>query len=100
MKREEPTLPALTQAECDIVDSYLAIVDLLGRINPARNTDTYRALRAAQALVVRATTLRDTLALMHCRGETEIYSSTLGRALRVLDGNRRSERVVVPERPE
>ncbi|MDG4865804.1 hypothetical protein P8605_47405, partial [Streptomyces sp. T-3] len=64
---ELPDLPALTRAEGDVVDRYLEVVDLLGRINPARGRDTYGGLRAAQALVARAADLRDALALMHRR---------------------------------
>ncbi|MFI1393892.1 hypothetical protein [Streptomyces sp. NPDC020681] len=91
-----PPLPALTRAEGELIDSYLEVVDLLGRINPARSTHTYGALRAAQALVGRATALRDALTLMHQRGESEVHAATLTQALRVLDGERRAGRVTVP----
>lgn len=80
-----------------MIDGYLAAVDLLGRINPARTTHTYGALRAAQALVGRAAALRDALALMHDRGETELHAPTLARALRMLDGERRTARTTLPE---
>ncbi|MFI9777987.1 hypothetical protein OG698_38685 [Streptomyces sp. NBC_01003] len=93
---ELPPLPALTRAECELLDRYLEVVDLLGRINPARSDHTYGGLRAAQALVGGATALRDALTLMHQRGETELHATTLARALRVLDGERRSQRVTVP----
>ncbi|WP_338694039.1 hypothetical protein V2W30_05240 [Streptomyces sp. Q6] len=93
---EQPPLPALTRAECELVDAYLAVVNLLARINPARGDDTYRGLRAAQALVSRATALRDALTLMHQRGESEVHAATLTRALRVLDGERRTQRVTLP----
>lgn len=93
---EPPPLPALTRAEAELIDRYLDVVDLLGRINPARSGDTYRGLRAAQALVSRAAELRDALALMHQRGETELHAATLARALRTLDGDRRTARVTVP----
>ncbi|MFD8568881.1 hypothetical protein [Streptomyces sp. NPDC057694] len=93
---ELPPLPALTRAECELVDSYLAVVDLLARINPARGDDTYRGLRAAQALVSRATALRDALTLMHQRGESRVHAATLERALRVLDGERRTRAVTLP----
>ncbi|GHJ39137.1 hypothetical protein [Streptomyces sp. TS71-3] len=95
---ELPPLPALTRAEGDLIDSYLAVVDLLGRINPARPGDTYSGLRAAQALVAKAATLRDALVRMHQRGESELHAETLTRALRVLDGERRAARVAVPIR--
>ncbi|WP_086769529.1 hypothetical protein [Streptomyces bobili] len=91
-----PPLPALTRAEAELIDRYLEVADLLGRINPARHGDTYGGLRAAQALVSRATALRDALTLMHQRGESELHAPTLARALRVLDGERRTARVTVP----
>ncbi|MEU6116915.1 hypothetical protein ABZ840_20555 [Streptomyces sp. NPDC047117] len=93
---ELPPLPALTRAEGAFIDSYLQVLDLLGRINPARGNGTYQGLRAAQALVGRAADLRDALALMHERGETELHADTLTRALRVLDGERRAGLVAVP----
>ncbi|MCF3961482.1 hypothetical protein [Streptomyces fuscigenes] len=93
---ELPPLPALTRAECDVVDAYLAVVDLVARINPARVEDTYSALRAAQALPARARELREALDVMHARGESELHAGTLGRALRVLDGERRTGRVALP----
>ncbi|MBL1082919.1 hypothetical protein JK359_13150 [Streptomyces actinomycinicus] len=96
MLPELPPLPALTRAEGELIDRYLDSVDLLGRINPARQTQTYHGLRAAQALVRKATELRDALALMHQRGETELHGDTLARALRVLDGERRAARVTLP----
>ncbi|MER7515327.1 hypothetical protein [Streptomyces sp. NPDC126499] len=96
MLPELPPLPALTRAEGEFVDAYLEVVDLLGRINPSRTSHTYGALRAAQALVGRATALRDALTLMHMRGESEVHADTLARALRTLDGERRSGRVTVP----
>ncbi|QEU96477.1 hypothetical protein [Streptomyces kanamyceticus] len=91
-----PPLPALTRAEAELVDRYLEVVDLVGRINPARGELTYGGLRAAQALVSSATALRDALTLMHRRGESEVHAPTLARALRVLDGERRTRRVTVP----
>ncbi|KUL49635.1 hypothetical protein ADL22_07990 [Streptomyces sp. NRRL F-4489] len=95
---ELPPLPALTRAEGELIDRYLEALDLLGRINPARGTSTYASLRAAQALVRASAGLRDALALMHSRGESELHTETLGRALRVLDGERRARRVTVPPR--
>ena len=99
MVPELPPLPALTRSEGELVDCYLDAVDLLGRINPSRTADTYAALRAAQALVSRAVALREALTVMHMRGETEVHHATLGRALRMLDGERRAARVGVPPDP-
>ncbi|MEU4132769.1 hypothetical protein [Streptomyces wuyuanensis] len=97
---EPPPLPALTCAESEFIDCYLEVIDQVGRINPARGTHTYGALRAAQALVARATALRDALTVMHMRGESELHAVTLARALRVLDAERRVSRITVPpERP-
>ncbi|MFE7463500.1 hypothetical protein ACFU6R_05280 [Streptomyces sp. NPDC057499] len=97
--RELPPLPALTRAEGEFIDRYLDVVDQVGRINPARGSDTYGALRAAQALASHAAALRDALTLMHERGEARIHNATLARALRVLDGERRAGRVTVPPDP-
>ncbi|MFD4725685.1 hypothetical protein ACPCI1_17150 [Streptomyces seoulensis] len=96
LPEELPPLPALTRAEGELIDRYLEAADLLGRINPARHGDTYAALRAAQALARTAAALRDALALMHARGERELYGGTLAHALRVLDGERRTARVALP----
>ncbi|MFF6802164.1 hypothetical protein [Streptomyces sp. NPDC012616] len=96
MVPELPPLPALTRAEAELIDGYLDVVDMLGRINPAHHGDTYRGLRAAQALVGKAAALRDALTLMHQRGESELHAQTLARALRVLDGERRTARVTLP----
>ncbi|WP_103535137.1 hypothetical protein [Streptomyces sp. SM11] len=93
---EFPPLPALTRAEGEFVDCYLAVLDQLGRINPAHGSDTYSALRAAQALASGAAALRDALTLMHERGESRIHAATLARTLRVLDGERRAGRVAIP----
>lgn len=90
-----PPLPALTRAEGELIDCYLDVVDLLGRINPSRATHTYGALRAAQALPAKAAALRAALEAMHERGENEVHTATLVRALRVLDGERRASLVAV-----
>ncbi|KOG88858.1 hypothetical protein [Streptomyces varsoviensis] len=96
---ELPPLPSLTRAESELVDRYLEAADLLGRANPARGHDTYGALRAAQALVSKAAELRDALAVMHERGERELHATTLARAMRVLDGERRTGRISLPPGP-
>ncbi|MBT2387598.1 hypothetical protein [Streptomyces sp. ISL-11] len=96
---ELPPLPALTRAEGEVVDCYLHVLDLLGRINPARAQDTYGGLRAAQTLVVAAAQLRDALAVMYERGEREVHAGTLARAMLVLDGERRARRVALPLTP-
>jgi hypothetical protein len=94
---DAPRLPALTDAECSFVDHYLAVVDLVARINPARsNGHGYACLRAAQDLAGEARALLAAVELMWARGEREIHVSTLTRALRALDGERRAGRVTLP----
>ncbi|MFC5723433.1 hypothetical protein ACFP1Z_25035 [Streptomyces gamaensis] len=93
---ELPPLPALTRAEGEVIDCYLHVLDLLGRINPARAHGTYSGLRAAQTLVVAAGRLREAFEVMHERGERELHTGTLARAMRVLDGERRAARVTLP----
>ena len=97
MRPAAPRLPALTDAECSFIDHYLALIDLLARINPARGTGrTYPCLRAAQSLVEEAEALHRAIELMWERGEREVHVSTLTRALRALDGERRTARVTLP----
>jgi hypothetical protein len=94
---QAPRVPALTDAECSFVDHYLAVVDLVARINPARsNGHAYACLRAAQALAGEARALLAAVELMWERGEREIHVRTLTRALRALDGDRRAGRVTLP----
>jgi len=97
MSREAPRVPALTDAECSFIDHYLALVDLVARINPARSGGhTYACLRAAQALAGEAKALLAAVELMWERGEREIHVGTLTQALRALDGERRAGRVTLP----
>jgi hypothetical protein len=97
MARDRPRVPALTDAECSFVDSYLAIVDLVARVNPANSKGhTYSTLQAAQALVGETRSLLSAIELMWQRGERELHVSTLTRALRALDGDRRTARVALP----
>jgi len=92
-----PRVPALTDAECSFIDRYLAVVDLVARINPARSTGhAYACLRAAQALAGEARALLEAVELMWERGEREIHVTTLTQALRALDGDRRTGRVTLP----
>jgi hypothetical protein len=92
-----PRVPALTDAECSFIDRYLAVVDLVARINPARSTGhAYACLRAAQALAGEARALLEAVELMWERGEREIHVTTLTQALRALDGDRRAGRVTLP----
>lgn len=90
-------MPALTQAERAFIDHYLAVIDLLGRINPANAEHTYGALRAAQALVGEVGALRDALETMLDREEKEIFRAALVGALRELDGDRRTARLILPD---
>jgi hypothetical protein len=50
--------------------------------------------------VRKAAELRDALALMHQRGETEPHAPALARAPRVLDGERWTARVALPSRSD
>jgi hypothetical protein len=94
---DRPRMPALTDAECSVIDHYLAVVDLTARINPARSTGrTYASLRAAQDLATEARALLEALELMWQRGERELHVPTLTQALRALDGDRRARRVTLP----
>jgi hypothetical protein len=94
---DRPRMPALTDAECSFVDHYLAVVDLVGRINPARGGGhAYGSLRAAQSLAAEARALLAALELMWRRGERDLSGPTLTRALRALDGERRAARVTIP----
>jgi hypothetical protein len=93
---DRPRMPALTDAECEVIDHYLAVVDLLARINPARTGHTYTGLRAAQSLATEARALLAALELMWSRGERELHVATLTQALRALDGERRAARVTIP----
>jgi hypothetical protein len=97
MARDTPRVPALTDAECSFIDHYLALVDLVARVNPARsNGHTYACLRAAQSLAGEARALLAAVELMWERGEREIHVGTLTQALRALDGERRAGRVTLP----
>jgi hypothetical protein len=94
---DRPAMPALTDAECSVIDHYLAVVDLTARINPARSTGhAYPSLRAAQSLPGEARALLAALELMWDRGERELHVPTLTQALRALDGPRRTARVTLP----
>jgi hypothetical protein len=95
--QDTPRVPALTDAECSFVDHYLAVVDLVARINPARSKGhAYACLRAAQELAGEARALLAAVELMWERGEREIHVRTLTQALRALDGDRRAGRVTLP----
>jgi hypothetical protein len=95
--QDTPRVPALTDAECSFVDHYLAVVDLVARINPARSKGhAYACLRAAQELAGEARALLAAIELMWERGEREIHVGTLTQALRALDGDRRAGRVTLP----
>jgi hypothetical protein len=93
---DPPPMPALTGAEGELIDRYLDVVDLLGRINPTHCIDTYSALRAAQALAGKVVALREALETMHERGEGELHGATLVRAMQVLDGERRTQPPAIP----
>jgi hypothetical protein len=92
-----PSVPAMTRAEQDLVDSYLRVVDLLGRINPGRadNDPTRKAVVAAQGLVSASRELLKAVVDMSDRGEETLFSSTLEQAILALDGERRVQRLLL-----
>ena len=97
----DPDVPALTEAEARFVDSYLRVVDLLARLNPASVGDhTYRLVRASQDLVVAATALREAAQDMWQRSEREVFGPTLLRAMLALDGERRTQRLLLEPRTD
>jgi hypothetical protein len=92
-------LPAMTRAEQDLVEHYLRVVDLVARLNPAgdgAHQEGLGSVLAAQALVSEARRLLAAAETMRDRGETELHVATLGRAMRVLDGERRMGRIRLP----
>jgi hypothetical protein len=91
-------VPALTEAEQDLVDAYLRVVDLVARLNPARDSGHFSAhgcVNAAQALVAAARDVLRAAETMVERGETELHAPTLATAVAALDGERRTARVVL-----
>jgi hypothetical protein len=89
-------LPAVTDAESRFVEEYLAVADLLGRLNPQHAGDhAYRLVRSSQDLVAAAKRLRLAAEQMWQRGEREVFGEVLRQALVAQDGERRTRRVVV-----
>jgi hypothetical protein len=89
-----PGEPALTEAEYDLLDRYVAVLRLVGRINPGRTRSSTRAcMNAAALLAIESAHLRDAFALMLERGEEEIHAGTLARVLRGMEAERIAERV-------
>lgn len=66
------------------------VLDLLGRITPARTHDTYGALRAAQTLAIAAAGPRAALPVPYGRDEREVCASILARAMRISGGDQGS----------
>ncbi|GAB3136805.1 hypothetical protein GCM10027290_01200 [Micromonospora sonneratiae] len=92
-------LPALTRAEQELVERYLRIVDLVVRLNPARDSghfDVMGCLLAAQALTAEARAIGTVAETMRERGENELHAGTLARAMRAMDGERRIARLRLP----
>ncbi|MER6027343.1 hypothetical protein [Streptomyces sp. NPDC001851] len=96
---ESPKIPALTEAESQVIDAYLATLKRLSELNPTQVTGTYTALRAAQALVAETRALRDALSLMFERQQTEIHVRTMAKALESLDAHRFLARLQPPRLP-
>ncbi|MFC7548711.1 hypothetical protein [Plantactinospora sp. GCM10030261] len=96
----ERELPALTRAEQELVDRYLRIIDLVARLNPARDSGHFDArgcVLAAQALAAEAKAIGGAAETMLERGEDELHAATLARAMRALDGERRIARLRLPK---
>jgi len=101
-------MPALTEAEKDLVDAYLRLVDLMARLNPARasgHLSVRGCVTAAQAMRSAAAEMLRAAETMIERGEDELHAPTLAAALRALDGERRTARILLrptpydPDRP-
>jgi hypothetical protein len=89
-----PGEPALTEAEYDLLDRYVAVLRLVGRLNPGRTRSSTRAcMDAAALLAIESAHLRDAFALMLERGEEEIHAGTLARVLRGMEAGRIAERI-------
>ena len=94
----EPRPRALTEAERDYVAAYIALLDLVGRLNPANSHHVYQLVAASQALGSTARTLRDAAERMWQREQREVFSRDLVEVLRSLGAERRIERIRLPRR--
>lgn len=93
-------LPGLTEAEHDLVTSYRRVLELLGRIDPARpGLALHGADRAAADLEREARALRAALQAMRERGEDELFPATLATVLRAMDTDRLVRRLLLPPEP-
>ncbi len=87
-------LPALTEAEAEVLERYARMLELLARLNPARTASNTRGcLHAAAALVSEARGLQAALARMQERGEEELFNQVLSDALRHLHIDRHIARI-------
>jgi len=85
---DEP-LPSLTDAEADLAERYVRILELLARLNPARTASTvHGCLMAAQALISEAKQLHAALTAMQSRGQDEVFNHVLARTLRHLEADK------------
>jgi hypothetical protein len=87
------TIPGLTAAEADLLEHYVRILELLGRLNPARTASTVHGCLVGQALVSEARALHAALASMQSRGQDEVFHHVLSRALRHLQADRHLARL-------
>ncbi|MGH2690391.1 MAG: hypothetical protein ACRDKW_16525 [Actinomycetota bacterium] len=90
---------ALTEAERGFALAYLALLDLVGRLNPANVRHTYQLVVASQALESTARTLRESVEQMWERDQREVFSNDLIRELRALGAERRIGRIGLPGPP-
>ncbi|MEU8240987.1 hypothetical protein AB0C07_22315 [Actinoplanes missouriensis] len=92
-------MPAMTRAEQELVDRYLRIIDLVARLNPARDSghfDVMGCVLAGQALQAEAAAITAVAETMRDRGEDKLFAATMARAMRALDGEKRIARLQLP----
>ena len=95
-------MPALTEAEKDLIDAYLRLVDLMARLNPARargHLSTHGCVTAAQAMRSAAAEMLRAAETMIERGETELHAPTLAAAMLALNGEQRTARLLLRPTP-
>jgi hypothetical protein len=89
--------PALTQAEYDLLDRYVAVLRLVARLNPGRTARGTRVcMHLAAQLAVEARRLQEAFGVMLERGEDDIHAGTLARVLRAMGAEQQALRTAPP----